>query len=333
MTSNPQSVSPEKSGVPKKNRTLSILKTTAMLVLIGVCVLFITRQIAKGWGDLANYQWHFSLLPLLGSLGLLFVNFLLVAWAWKVVFTSLTQGEKVPLRRVFAIIFSAQLGRYIPGKIWVILGQVVLAEKMGYKKSYALTAGVIQYICGGIGALVVFALSLAGMGQPVWMVATCLVVALAVMILLVVSPAPVEKWVNVYRAKKQRDPVRLAVGKKAITAVFFIMILAWADHCVAFALLVRSIHPVSRPLFFELAFAYNLAYHVAFYMLLVPGGLGVREGTLTALITSSVGAGMAGVIALLQRVWYMIGEVLAFVAAIIIAKKEGAFVTKDRSEK
>jgi len=136
---------------------------------------------------------------------------------------------------------------------------------------------------------------------------------------LVALPSPIEGALNRWRTRRGGEPVSLAVSRTATFKVVGLLILAWVAHCVAFVLLARAVTALSVATAFDLAFAYNFAYLVGFYVLLAPGGIGVREGTLTALISGVVGGGVAGVLALLQRAWYIIAEVAAFGVAWAIA--------------
>ncbi|NLH48225.1 MAG: hypothetical protein GX444_06435 [Myxococcales bacterium] len=322
---------PEQPAITKPTAPRNVktaLRYAAMAVLTVGPLAYVGYQVADGWPALAERSWHLSW-PYLGlSCGLLLLNFLLVSWTWAQTFQSLHPGTRVPLRHTFAIIYTAQLGRYIPGKIWIWLGQAYLAERFGYRKADALTAGAIQIICGNAASAAVFGLTLWGMGQPLWLCFLMIAISLGVMAALLVAPARLEGWYNTRRLKQGKDPVRLVASPPAMIKVYFIMTLAWAEHCLAFAALAWAVLPAGGDDFFELATAYNLAYHVGLFLLIVPGGLGVREGTLTALLAPRLGEAPAGMLALVQRLWFLVGEAAAFGLAWLIAYREGVLAGK-----
>ena len=294
------------------------LRRLATIALVLVSLAFMVLQIARGLPEFSELSWTFSWPALAGSFVLLFVNFFLVAWGWEAVFRDL--GERATIRQTFAIIYAAQLGRYIPGKIWIFLGQFHIAGQMGFRKSSALTAGIVQNLCGNIGAFIVFGFTVFGARYPSWMAWAAFGVAAAAAGFLLIAPAHLEGWINRWRARRGSDPVRFVVSRRTVLKVLGIMTLAWAEHCLAFALLVSAMTAVDLRTGFELGLAYNVAYHVAFYVLIVPGGLGVREGTITALLSSTIGAFMAGTIALVQRFWFLAGELLAFALSMAILR-------------
>ncbi len=289
------------------------------MALIGVSLGFVVWQVWDGWPQLTAQPLSLSAPLLLASLAVLLLNFLLVAAVWAVVFRD--RGETASVRDTFAIIYAAQLGRYIPGKVWLFLGQIYLAEQKGFRKTTALTAAIVQNISGGIGAVLVIAVSLLGAGYDPWLFWGSLALGVAGLGAMLVAPRWIEDRVNAWRKRRGKEALSLAVSRGAIVQTVLLMALAWVVHCVAFVLLVASLRPVGVNEAFQLAFAYNFAYHVAFYMLIIPGGIGVREGTLTLIIEDSLGAGWAGIISILQRLWFIGAELAAFGLAMLLLGK------------
>lgn len=289
----------------------------AVAALVGVSFYYVGSQIVAGWPDLAANWTSLSVGYLVLSTMVLLLNFWLVATAWAVVFRD--RDEPIPTHRAFAIIYAAQLGRYVPGKIWLFLGQVYMAEKLGYRKTTALTASALQILAGTVAAVLVMSVGLLGGGYDARLFWVSVVVGLGGLAALLLLPTRLEHIVNRWRCRRGSEPVSLAVGRLTTLKVVGLLVLAWVAHCVAFVLLARALTTFSIETAFGLAFAYNFAYLVGFYVLIAPGGIGVREGTLTALITGVLGAGLAGVMALLQRVWYLVAELVAFAIAWGIA--------------
>ncbi len=289
-------------------------------ILILASLAFVAHQIIQGLPQLSSHSWRFSAPALFGSFLLLFINFVLVSWVWTVVFRDL--GEQIRISQSFAIIYAAQLARYIPGKIWIFLGQIYIAKKMGFQKTSAMTAVIVQNICGNLGAFLVLGITVLGAGYPSWMALAAFGAVLVGTGVLLIAPAWLEHWINRWRAGKGAEPIKIGVSRWAIIKNVLIMSLAWAEHCLAFALLVASMTQVDLHTIFELGLAYNVAYHFAFYILIIPGGLGVREGTITALIHSTFGSSLAGMIALVQRFWFLLGEIVAFGLSMLILRMQ-----------
>jgi uncharacterized membrane protein YbhN (UPF0104 family) len=69
-----------------------------------------------------------------------------------------------------------------------------------------------------------------------------------------------------------------------------------------------------RPNAFWLLGAYSFAWMLGFVVPLLPGGLGLREGTLAAFLAARFGAGVATALALALRLVNTAGEFLAIAA-------------------
>jgi glycosyltransferase 2 family protein len=86
--------------------------------------------------------------------------------------------------------------------------------------------------------------------------------------------------------------------------------LYWVVTGIAFAGLVRSLHPLAAADVPLAVAAYAAAYAIGFLALITPAGLGVREGVLTVALAQIMPVGVALAVALLSRLWMMLVELL-----------------------
>jgi len=304
------------NNIPK----MSMLKWLFMVLLILVALGFVVLQIINGWSGLKSQTWSFSPFELVISILLLLSNFLLTVYAWLVIFHDL--GEKISFRQCFAILFTAQIGRYIPGKVWLVLGQLYMAEQMGFRKSSALTASILQNVAGMLAGLLMIAITALVSGFDIWLVWLSLCISAAGLIIFILAPAQLEIWINKWRVRRKQQPVKLTISKAALIKIVMVMLTGWAVLCAAFISLVSSLTTIDPDGVLQLAFAYIFAYYIGLLILIVPGGIGVREGALSYFLVSHFGPAMAGIIALIQRLWYVFVELLCFMLAAAMARKE-----------
>jgi hypothetical protein len=76
-------------------------------------------------------------------------------------------------------------------------------------------------------------------------------------------------------------------------------------------LLVCSLTTEDRPAFLWLLGAYSFVWLLGFVVPLLPGGLGLRDGTLIAFLATTMGVGAATAIAIALRLANTLGEFLA----------------------
>ncbi|MFC2114325.1 hypothetical protein ACFLRI_03150, partial [Bacteroidota bacterium] len=94
-------------------------------------------------------------------------------------------------------------------------------------------------------------------------------------------------------------------------------ICTWSLWGMGFYFLSSSISPTFFPNFL----AFPLASTAGMLAIIIPGGLGVREGILTyALHQSGMLLEIAGSISILARLWFISGELFVFIVALILKR-------------
>jgi len=100
-------------------------------------------------------------------------------------------------------------------------------------------------------------------------------------------------------------------------------VLAWGLWKVAFYLLARSLVQGNVP--WNLGFAFPLACTLGVLAIVMPGGLGVREGVLTGyLVLAGIPVADATTVAVASRLWFLIGELFMFTAGVVANRLETA---------
>ncbi len=204
--------------------------------------------------------------------------------------------------RLFMI---ANLGRYVPGKVWQIAGLVALSKRHDVPASTAMAGAVLSQGIGLASAAFIglWSLwSLAGAEAWRWSVPVILGAGLVLGLAPPVFHAVVDLW---FRLAKTAKPEGLSPGD----AVGWLLLGlgTWIAYSFAFWLLVESLGPDVGVL--TAASAFSAAYVLGYLMVFAPAGLGVREGFLVALMAPQIGAGAAGAVAVISRLWTTAVEV------------------------
>lgn len=300
----------------KAERTKQILAIVVLIVAFG----FILHQLITGWQKIESFEWDFSPWWLALSVVFIFINFLMntAAFAW----IAEALGQPIKFRTTFYIFFTSQLGRYIPGKIWIFLAQAYLAEQLGIRRAVVVAAGFYHIIIGCLAGIMVLAFLLcAGFAQfaSPWAFA---VGALALMLVFLFAPAWVEKPLNIFLKKMGKNPVALVVPKRTVAILLLWLPVAWLFNAAAFASLIKSVTHFEIAMFPAVAAVFIGSYLAGFFAFFMPGGLGVREGLLTTLLPGILGVAMpvAGALALLSRFIITLIEVASFVIARFLGR-------------
>lgn len=239
-------------------------------------------------------------MPLLAlSCGVLLAGYFVSAALWGLMVVDLG-GPRLPLFQAIQLFMVANLGRYLPGKVWQIAGLAVLARGKGVPAATATGAAVLGQGVSLVAATIVGLVALAAGPDQVrtWGLAGAGVVGIAVAVGLLppVFRRVVGLW---FRLAKQEAPPELGSGHALIWLLLFT--LNWALYACSFWILATSFGHTGNVL--PVASAFAAAYVLGYLMIFAPAGVGVREASLVAFLTPYMGAGSAGVLAVVARLW------------------------------
>jgi glycosyltransferase 2 family protein len=276
-------------------------------VVIAVTVLtFFGIALASRWRDVTARKWEFDPGFLALATVLLAVSYVMVAALWA---AALHRAAGVGLVRGVRIWFAANLARYVPGNVWSYVGAVELAKREDVPRRTTLAVmALAQLLSVGTALLVGLPVLVTGEGR---LGRAALLGGLAVGLAALLSVTMRHRLAALLRRSyPEVSPGDLAPspGMAALLAVGYT--LYWVVTGIAFAALVRSLHPLAAADVPLTVAAYAAAYAIGFLALITPAGLGVREGVLTVALAQIMPFGVALAVALLSRLWMMLVELL-----------------------
>lgn len=283
----------------------------ALLVLVAGLV---SREVWKHWSEYRNLDITLRWRPELIALAILCVllTYALQIESWRRVLAGWSQ--RLAFGRAAQIWWLANLGRYIPGKIWSVAGLVVLTQRAGVPVWLA-GASTVALQAVSIATCIAMIASTVGVAVSPAALAVAGVVALAAVGVLTLDwPARVlSRWLGP-KANLRPLPVR-AVVLSALLAQ-----LSWATYGAAFWFVARGTVPAEMFSFVQAAGIFALGYLLGFLAVFVPGGIGVREVVYVGLLTPALGAGGAIGVAIASRLLLTILEGAAGLAAIAVGQ-------------
>ncbi|HEY3832692.1 MAG TPA: lysylphosphatidylglycerol synthase transmembrane domain-containing protein [Acidimicrobiia bacterium] len=294
----------------KRRRRLPLsLIFGSVLAVVGVA--FVVVKISQQWSQVRHSLAHVSVGWLVLGVLLATVGMVAIALAWRPVLVALG-APHVSRATVIRWYFVGEIGKYVPGGIWSVAGRSELSSRRGgMPRSAAYGSVALSLFLLEIGAAIVAAVAIPFSGiehkHPIaWLVILLLPVGLAVLHPRVLS-ASLRGASKAARRELSvpipdyRVMLRLIAGY--VPAWFAIGGGTWA--------IARSLDPHAP--FGNVFTAAVISWIVGFLLVPVPGGVGVREGAFTALV--SLPKGIAATAAILARLAFMLvdggGAVLA----------------------
>lgn len=292
------------------------------LALTVAVTWFILDRVGLTIEDVAGLdraRWTPSWGPLAASVGALMLGYVVSALLWGIMVRDLG-GPSLGAGTAFRVFFVANLGRYIPGKIWQIAGLALLARRYGVSGPLATGAAVLGQAFAVAGATVV-GLAAFFSGTPElqrWGGVAAGVVGVVVALFAV--PAFLRRLVGLwFRLARRPVPGGLDPGPFFGMRWVVLYTLNWVIYAGAFWLLVVSFDVPGGLLLVGPAFA--AAYVLGYLMIFAPAGIGVREGFLVAFLEPAMGVGPGTALAVVSRLWATAVEVVP--AAVVAATHLG----------
>ncbi len=287
--------------------------------LLAVVLFFITRTLARGFATVTWSDLHFAPLNTVGAVISMFLAMVMTAAAYRAQLSGFCAVP--PWLEMMGVTWVSRAGKYIPGKFMSIVGAAYLLNKRGISSAIATSAILINTVLGVIIGLM-FGVPMM-LVEPTrskipmaWFWTAVLVASGAVAI----HPAVVQRVINMLLRLAKRAPLAVAPRLRHYVMPVVYIVAQWILFGVSLWLLAANVVGVSfadLPLFIS---ASALAVTLGFVALFAPGGVGVREGILLALLTPSMGAGPAAVLTVAWRLLQTGMELLLALVGLAILK-------------
>lgn len=300
------------------------LVRAAQLALTVAVTWFIVGRVGldyAAFGRLGTSAWLPDPLLFAAASALLLSAYFVSAALWGLIVRDLG-GPRVPAGEAVQLFMIANLGRYVPGKVWQIAGLAALAKGRGVPPLTATGAAVLGQ---GIALVAAAAVGMgAFLGGPEqyrrWGIVGAAIVG--TLVVLAAIPSVFQRLARAW-FKLARTETEVPLGSVHGLRWLALYVLNWALYAFSFWVLSRSLALGGDVV--PVASAFAAAYVLGYAMIFAPAGLGPREGFLIVFLTPHLGAASSGLIAVVARLWT---TVLELVPAGIFWMR---YVARDRS--
>ena len=285
-------------------------------LFIGLIFYFIFASLWQNWGQLREHDFSLKWQPIVWSyvvFGAYLVNRALI-WHWM----TLKFGCAIPLRSAFAAWFYSLLGKYVPGKVFLLAGRLHFYGQQGRSPLRVSMCFMLETICVLLAAILVLLIAPLSADIPESSRYRAPAVVLVVAFLVAIRPKHLELLARPLLKLLKRPPLSLPVRYRDILSVVVVFTINWTLLGVGFFLFASALYPMELPYLFYLAGSFALASTIGILALFTPAGLGVREAVLVVALSAVMPQGIAIVVTLASRLWMTLGE-LAAVGAVALA--------------
>lgn len=273
-------------------------------VLTVAVSFFVVRSLVLQWESIHTFNWQVRPWWLLLSAVLMWLDFVLLFQLWRIVLRAIS-GHELRFSAAYRILTLANLGKYIPGKIWTVSGMVYLVGLEGVPAKPALVSSALHQAFTLIPGAA-FATSILGIG--IWGTVSPWAVGIGMALGILLLYPPLFRWMmNLALRVFGREPITFELSFARAFGLFWFYVAAWVLYGASFWCMNAGIGLPDAP-FWPVSAAYCAAYIVGFVALFAPGGLGVREGVLAVVLAPYLPAGLAVAVAVVSRFWMTLVE-------------------------
>lgn len=286
-------------------------------VLIGVLgVVFVTRELLRSWDDVSDTVAGAHPGLLIAALAVGSGGPLIIGLGWRRCLGVL--GSPRTVRDALHWYYVGQLGKYVPGGIWTVVGRGEMARRGGVPGSVGYSSTVLSLIVTYLAAILTVAVALAtgaaGHEDVRWQP----VLALLPLGVLALHPRVMEAVIRVGRRLLRRE-LRIPVPSWGASVGLLVWhVPAWLAIGAGTWLVAAAID-TAVPDIRNLLFATVLAWIVGFLVVPSPGGIGVREAVFMTAATSLTSSGVAAAVAVVARVAFILVDLVGAGVATAVA--------------
>jgi uncharacterized membrane protein YbhN (UPF0104 family) len=256
--------------------------------------------------------------PIVFSLLLLFLGFLLAVWNWK--YLLRLNGYDLSVSQCIYSVGMSVFAKYIPGKIWSSLGRASLVAQFGIPLQHAILISVHLQILFISSGLILGFIGLAMSGKYGLANLSMYVIMVVILSIVVIIPKLRGLLYRIIGKLFRKDIEPIGLGICPLLKIMFLFLVQWGFWSLGFYFLSRALVQGDIPVL-STSFAFPLSVCLGILSLISPGGIGVREGVLVgALGIMGLSLSDSTNISLVARIWFLIGEVSIFLKAVIVKK-------------
>jgi glycosyltransferase 2 family protein len=294
----------------KNKKSKKIYLRILQWAIVVAIFFFLGKMVWGHWNQVKDTPFTLRTFPFILSTLIFAFSYFIQIWAWYLITLKL----KIALSpsETLKTWFYSQLGKYLPGKIWLFLSRFHCYESRGKSKKTISIALYLETVTIIMGAGLIFLAVLIfhrevrlfySWGHPVWLV------LLFLLGLIFLHPRVLQKILNWTLIHFKKEPVSLSISYSDVLWILFVCIISWVIGGIGFYLFVDSVYPVAKHFILFLTGALAISSTLGLIAIFAPSGLGVREGALVYLLLLMMPPPVAVIISILTRIWMTLIEI------------------------
>lgn len=280
--------------------------------IVGVLIIFfIGKELIGYWDEIEFDKLSINYIVLLSSFFLLFLYYVFLSYIWINIVRDL--GQESNILKGITIHTVSQAAKYLPGGIWNMMGRIYICSKQKMNTFLVATSVFFEIFFNLIGCFFILLLT----GFSLLQLDYYIIVSISIIIILFfIRPAWFLAPVRLLYKKIKKEDIDINISSGLAIKWSALYAFSWVLYGTSFYFLIYALNITEVT--FQSALGILIISWAVGYLSPVPGGIGVREGSMTLLLSQLVSYPEALMISLYSRLWLTLLEVVLYAIALLI---------------
>ena len=283
-------------------------------VAIGIAgVAFVVKTLVSKWSEVSDAFGQVDAINLFLSLLLGLAAMTSIGWIWVTMIVA--RSHNVRHRNAMSWYFTGQLGKYVPGGIWPIVGRAELAVRNGIPRLDAYASTGRSLVTTYAAAVVTIGIGAAATTGHRFI---AILIAIGLIVAYVAFAQPSLRAVIIRAASRISASASTLTDPKRLVRLTMLHIPAWILMSLSTSVTATAFGADIG--IADMLFITTTSWLAGFVVVGVPGGIGVREAVFTSLAGGIIGTPMAVSLALMSRVVFIAVDLSGALISNVISR-------------
>ncbi|MCL2819351.1 MAG: flippase-like domain-containing protein [Oscillospiraceae bacterium] len=316
-----------------------ILRLVIGIIVIFLTIVFFVMQVVNNWSELRETVFTINVWYAVCAVMFMVLTYCAHTYTWHCLINETHKAtNQITLKQSMGVFNITNLTKYIPGKVWAYGIQMYILSKNGFSAAKVLFVNVllllltISIVCVAAFYYILFNFIYIDLLLKYLIVVVSSIVC--VLCLIYIEKA-LYLLIKIIKKVVKRDFSIIVVPRQQILKAIFILVISHTFFIlsVVFICFATGIEHNIRYCI-EIGFIGVISSIIGFFALFAPGGLGVQEASMYALLITKFGITVAVLLPIILRMIILISDVvLTLISYLCIRKDLKGFLKKKQCKK
>jgi uncharacterized membrane protein YbhN (UPF0104 family) len=301
-----------------------IIKHAISIIVIFSIFYFFIKTLKINWTSIQSYDFNINSGYILFSFISIVINYLLFTYGWFVTLNSLSLNNKISYPQSLAVVNTSNLTKYIPGKVWSFALQMYWLSQVHFTKTTIVYVNVTNLIIAVITSLLLgfIYLVVSVSVLPITLSILCFLIILGIDILYIQFNSLVfNRVIAVVNKIFHREIKYINTPKKLLLHLHMVHLIAALFFGISAYLVSIGIgFDVASGGMYSIMSSMILADLIGYLAIIIPGGLGIREGVMYFMLKGVSTGPLALILPIATRIVSMFVDIFLGVIGFILLK-------------